>query len=415
MITNRRTFLSALSLGTGLSLGGLVFRAEAAGAKPKVLVVVFQRGAVDGLSMVAPVNDARYQALRPTIALAKPNAPKLADADKPKPLDATFSLHPALAPLMPFWSNASLAFVHSVGSPNPTRSHFDAQDYVETGTPGTKTTGDGWLARALAEKPRTGEGPVRAVALQPTLPRILHGDGSSAASAGPLRGVVAFSSLADFQVAKGKNAGGSFEAMYEGALDEALRGAGHDAFAAMKTLDPKLASAPPQNGAKYPTSPLGNRLKQIAQLVRGDVGLEVAVTDCGGWDTHANQSPQLGKRLDDLGQSLAAFAIDLGDRMADVCVVTVTEFGRTVKENGTGGTDHGHGSVMAVLGGKVKGKRVLGKWKGLEQDALFEGRDLAVTTDHRSVFTEILRAQLGMKDTTAAFPGFTPEKLGLFG
>ena len=170
-------------------------------------------------------------------------------------------------------------------------------------------------------------------------------------------------------------------------------------------------------GATYPTSPLGKRMQAIAQLIRADAGVELAVTDCGGWDTHVSQGAakgQLATRLDDLGQSLAAFATDLSDRLADVCTVTVTEFGRTAKENGTGGTDHGHGSVMLVLGGKVRGKKVYARWKGLGADALYEGRDVPVTTDHREVFGEVLRAHLGAKDLGAVFPGFTPSRVGLF-
>ncbi len=384
----RRTFLASLGLAApALLLPRLAF----SGAdKKKTLVVILQRGAVDGLSMVPPVGEKAYYDLRPTIAIEKKAA---------KALDGPFALHPSLSPLLPLWANKSLAIVHAVGSPDPTRSHFDAQDYLETGTPGSKSTDDGWLARALGAK--KGKGSLRAVALSPALPRILRGDPDA----------VAFAALDSFKVA-GKGSG-TFESMYDGALDEALRGAGKDAFAAMNTLEAANVSAiVPANGAKYPDGPLGKRLKQIAQLIRGDVGVEVAVTDCGGWDTHANQKPLLDKRLAELGGALAAFATDLGGRMADVCVVTATEFGRTVKENGSAGTDHGHGSVMMVMGGGVKGKRVLGSWKGLAD--LYEGRDLPVTTDHRTVFAEILRAHLGHKDTSAVFPKHNASKLGLF-
>jgi uncharacterized protein (DUF1501 family) len=202
-------------------------------------------------------------------------------------------------------------------------------------------------------------------------------------------------------------------------VDRALRGTASEAFDAVKRLrEIKPGSFPPKAGAKYPDSPLGKRMRQIAQVIQADLGVEVVVTDCGGWDTHVNQGAakgQLAKRLEDLGQSLGAFATDLADRLADVCTVTVTEFGRTAKENGTGGTDHGHGSVMTVLGGKVRGKKVYARWKGLAPDALYEGRDVPVTTDHRDVFGEILRAHLGTKDLAPIFPGFTPgAPLGLF-
>lgn len=384
----RRSFLASLGLVAPALL--LPRLARSGAAKKKTLVVILQRGAVDGLSMVPPVGEKAYFDLRPTIAV---------DKKQSKPLDGPFALHPSLAGLLPLWANKSLAVVHAVGSTDPTRSHFDAQDYLETGTPGTKSTDDGWLARALASK--KGQGSLRAVALSPTLPRILRGD----------KDAVAFATLDAFAVV-GKGAG-TFESMYDGALDEALRGAGKEAFAAMHALEAaKVGSIAPANGAKYPEGPLGKRLRQIAQLIRAEVGVEVAVTDCGGWDTHVNQKPQLDRRLSELGDALAAFATDLGNRMADVCVVTATEFGRTVKENGSAGTDHGHGSVMLVMGGGVRGKRVLGKWKGLGD--LYEGRDLPVTTDHRAVFSEILRVHLGHPDPSAVFAGHAAPAVGLF-
>jgi uncharacterized protein (DUF1501 family) len=387
----RRSFL--LGGLAGLSLVPRITFASGKSSKKKVLVVLLQRGAVDGLSMVPPVGDKLYAELRPTIAIAKQEA---------KPLDGPFALHPSLKGLLPLWSNKSLAIVHAVGSPDETRSHFDAQDYLETGTPGEKAplpNGEGWLARAMNGK--SGKSSLRAIAVSPTLPRILHGDPDA----------LAFNGVEGFKV--GAKASGSFESMYAGALDEALRGAGTEAFNAMHAIDDaKVSAITPANGAKYPQGAIGKRLKQIAQLIRADVGMEVAVTECGGWDTHVNQKPQLEKRLEELGDALAAFATDLGDRMADVCLVTATEFGRTAKENGSAGTDHGHGSVMLVMGGAVKGKRVLGTWKGLGE--LHEGRDLPVTTDHRTVFAEILRSHLAVGDTSAIFPKLTGNKLGLF-
>ena len=205
--------------------------------------------------------------------------------------------------------------------------------------------------------------------------------------------------------------------MYGAAVDQALRGTASEAFAAMASVQ-SIKNAPPSSGATYPGSPLGKRLQTIAQLVRADAGVEVAVTECGGWDTHAGQGGskgQLAQRLDDLALSLDAFATDLGPRLDDVCLVTVTEFGRTARENGTKGTDHGHGSVMLVLGGKVRGRRVVArKWKGLADDQLWQGRDVPVTTDHRDVFAEVLASHLGERDVQTVFPGFTPTKVGLF-
>jgi uncharacterized protein (DUF1501 family) len=401
MNVSRRQWLQLA--GVGLLLGAARPRparaAEAAASNPnKVLVVLFQRGAVDGLSMVPPYADPRYHELRPTIAVPPPGQPNGALR-----LDATFGLHPGLSALQPAWNAKSLAVVHAVGSPDETRSHFDAQDFVESGTPGVKATDDGWLNRALAvNAPGAAAGNVRAVAFAPTLPRILSGHES----------VLAASSLDDFRVrSPGMPSGaGSFEQMYASAVDQALRGTASEAFGAMtrlRSLSPQALA--PRNKADYPTSPLGKRLQQIAALVRAGVGLEVAMTDCGGWDTHAQQggaTGQLATRLDDLGRALAAFAVDLGDDLRHVCLVTVTEFGRTVRENGTRGTDHGHGSVMLVLGGGVRGGKVHADWRGLADDHLHEARDLPVTTDHRQVFAAVLQRQLGIRDLSSVYPGF---------
>jgi len=404
-MTTRRGFLGALGLAAasltmtrGFAIAKPSSATTASGTGKKVLVVIFQRGAVDALSMIPPYADPRYHTLRPTIAIAKPGSSKGASIK----LDDTFALHPALAPLAPRFSEGSLAIVHAVGSPDATRSHFDAQDFVESGTPGTKSTEGGFLGRALPSGKKTQL--ARAIAMQPNLPRMLRGTNA-----------LAMASLADFRVHGGGEAANDFESLYSGAVDTALRGAASDAFSAMKTLERVRKDAPkPMRGAKYPASPLGNRLREIAQLVRADVGVEIAVTDQGGWDTHANQRAALEKRLDDFGKSLSAFALDLEDRLNDVCLVTVTEFGRTVRENGTGGTDHGHGSAMLVMGGKVRGKKVHGTWKGLADADLFEKRDLPVTTDHRDVFAEILRTHLGVTDLSLVFPGYAPRKIGLF-
>jgi uncharacterized protein (DUF1501 family) len=397
---------SAMSAGVGFALAQ---KPPAPGPKArKVLVVLFQRGAVDGLSMVPPVGDMHYHELRPTIAIPAGDA---------IPLDAPFGLHPALASLEPLWKSGTLALVHAVGSPDSTRSHFDAQDYVESGTPGLKHTEDGFLNRLLRAAPEKDQTSLRALAFSPGLPRMLAGPAPA----------VAISSLDQFKVQAGgapSGVAGDFEQMYASAVDTALRGTADEAFDAVRALRQiKKESFPPSHGASYPTSPLGKRMRQIAQVIQAELGVELVVTDCGGWDTHVNQGAakgQLANRLEDLGQSLAAFATDLTDRLAQVCVVTVTEFGRTARENGTGGTDHGHGSVMMVLGGKVRGKKVYGRWKGLAPEALFEGRDVPVTTDHRDVFAEVLRSHLSHlagKDLSAVFPGYTPSaaaRLGLF-
>ena len=412
-LLDRRRLLRGIGAGITLSR----FLPEAAwGGEPakkpaggKALVVVFQRGAADGLSMVVPFKDQRYYQYRPTIAIAPPGH----GDDAALPIDATFALHPALAPLMKLYKASKLAIVHSVGSPDRTRSHFDAQDFVESGTPGLRATEDGWVNRALAMKKPPRESPFRAVALQPNLPRLLSGPAPA----------LAVASLADFKVQPRGVAGvksRDFEQMYAGSVDQVLKGTASEAFDAMDQML-KIGGMPAESGVSYPSSPLGKRLQQIAQLVRADVGLEVAVTECGGWDTHAGQGDaqgQLAKKLGDLADGLVAFAADLDKRLDDVCLVTVTEFGRTVRENGTKGTDHGHGSVMMVLGGKARGGKIYGKWKGLADDQLWEARDLAATTDHRDVFGEILRAHFGIKDLAPIFPGYSPSPLArvaLFG
>ena len=409
---DRRTFLKcgACSL---VALAGpprfLVRTAAAAESRGKVLVAVFQRGAVDGLGMVMPHGDPGYAGVRPSIGL-KP--PKGGESDRALDLDGFFAVHPALAPLLPLWQSRALAVVHACGSPDTTRSHFDAQDYMEAGTPGVKSTPDGWLARAvraLPEKPS----PFRAVAMGPQLPRVLQGEA----------GAISMTSLDRFDVgAAAADAGAArrgFESLYAEGVRDLLHGTGRETFEAVKMLrSAGAARVPPANGAEYPRSPFGESLRQIAQLVRADVGLEVAFADMQGWDTHVGQGAeqgQLAQKLREFGAALAAFARDLGDRMADVVVLTMSEFGRTVAENGSRGTDHGHATAMLVLGGGVRGGKVYGRWPGLARPQLFEGRDLAVTTDFRTLFAEVATKHLGVQ-AAPLFPGFTPPPapLGLF-
>jgi uncharacterized protein (DUF1501 family) len=311
--------------------------------------------------------------------------------------------------LTPFYEAGALAIIHAVGSPKPTRSHFDAQDFMEGGIPGALAP-DGWLNRALQAEAARNSSAFRAVALQSNLPRSLFGSAPA----------VAMGSVAEFKLRTGRlsEAGTrSFEALYASAVDVALRNTGNETFEALRLLEKsKLDGMPEEHGANYPNSPLGRRLKDVARLIRADIGLEVAATDCGGWDTHVGQGAaqgQLAERLKELGDSLAAFAVDLGDRMADVCVVTMTEFGRTVRENGNRGTDHGTASVMMVLGGGVRGRRVIGQWRGLREPNLFEGRDLAMATDFRAVLSEVLGSHLGISRLGPVFPDFDGAKAPL--
>ena len=372
-----------------------VFASEQAVTGRKRMVVIFQRGAADGLNVVVPHGERAYYEVRPTIAI-----PKESVID----LDGFFGLHPAMSAMKPLWDQRHLAIVHAAGSPDPTRSHFDAQDYMESGTPGVKITEDGWLNRALRDIPEEKPSPFRAISLGASLPRMLSGTIPA----------VAVSNVDQFGVG-GRNPqaqplANTFEAMYDQSVDSALHGTGKETFDAVKMLkasDPSKYQPAP--GANYPRGPLGNALRQVAQLMKADLGVEVAFSDIGGWDTHVNEGAaqgQLAGRLTELSQSLAAFWTDMGDLAENTVVVTMSEFGRTVKENGNRGTDHGHANVMFVMGGPVKGGRVYGKWPGLEREQLYEQRDLALTTDFRRVLGEVVYRHLGNHKLPDVFPGF---------
>jgi len=414
---DRRYFLR--SAGIGLASFGFMaaapdflhqFAAAQAGqrgfGKRKVLVTIFQRGAMDGLNAVVPYDESRYYDLRRTIAIPKPGKNENSALD----LDGFFGLHPALAPLAPFWTSKQLAIVHSAGSPDNTRSHFDAQDYMESGTPGVKGTRDGWLNRVLQSQNSKDASPFRAVSMTQQLPRSLYGRAPS----------VAMTNLADFAINAGmytQNLKGGFEGVWQENAKDSLHETGKETFEAVNFLkQANPAQYKPENGAVYPNSPLGRSLQQIAQLIKAVVGLEIAFAEMGGWDTHTNQSlgnaparGQLANLLRDFGQAIAAFATDLGKRMDDVVVLTMSEFGRTARENGSRGTDHGHGNVMFALGNSIKGGKVYGEWKGLAEDQLNEGRDLAVTTDFRDVFGEIAQRHMGARDLKKIFPGYQSE------
>ncbi|HMI52414.1 MAG TPA: DUF1501 domain-containing protein [Candidatus Saccharimonadales bacterium] len=373
-------------------------------AGKKQMVVLFQRGAADGLNIVVPFAEPNYYRLRPTIAIPQPK--RGTAGESAIDLDGYFALHPSLAPLEPLFHRNQLAIVHAAGSPDPTRSHFDAQDYMESGTPGVKATEDGWLDRAMQTIPEENASPFRAVAMGASLPRMLRG----------AAGAIALPDLKQFKVlpssgAMANVAQGGFEAMYSRSVDHALHGTGAETFEAINLLKKVDASKfPPENGAQYPKSRLGQSLQQIGILLKTGIGVEVLFVDCGGWDNHVNEGGvqgQLANLLRDLGQGLAAFHEDMGDRMENIVVVTMSEFGRTAKENGNRGTDHGHANCMFVMGGAVKGGQVYGKWPGLAEHQLNDGRDLALTTDFRAVVGEILTKHMGVKDLAPVFPGFS--------
>lgn len=408
---SRRIFLK----DGGLALVSLGFAptflartVEGIGAgRQKVLITIFQRGAVDGLNMIVPFGEADYYAARPSLAIAKPGSGETTAID----LDGFFGLHPRMRPLKPFWDAGNMAIVHACGSHDETRSHFDAQDYMESATPGVKSTPDGWMNRYLHAKEHQKATPFRAVALAQQLPRALQGTAPA----------LAIGQIAQFGIRAGQSTEmvqSSFEAEYAAAANSALHATGREAFDAVKMLkkaDPSQYA--PANGAEYPRSPFGEALRQIAQLIKADVGLEVAFAESGNWDHHANEGAAVGilaNRLDDLARGIAALVRDLGDRMQDVVVMTMSEFGRAVAENGSRGTDHGHGNAMMLIGGGVRGGKVYGKWPGLKREQRHDGRDLAVTTDFRAVFNETVRGHLGLHDTSRVFPGFTGvERLGI--
>ncbi len=439
--SSRRVFLKSSALA-GLVFGSaprslmrsVYASGVGSGTKRKTLVVIFQRGACDGLNTVIPYADPGYAKGRPSIAIPAPGGGRVGTA---LDLDGHFGLHPALDDLLPLYKEGQLGIVHAIGSPDLTRSHFDAQDFMESGTPGIKSTPDGWMNRCSGSLAKN-ESKFRAVALTHSLPRILRGSSKA----------VALARLDDFQVkediemSEGRGMGGgrrgrrrpdrpgaatmaegdpktagtpgesstAFEKLYADAAHDMLGNAGRETFEAIEALkvaDP--AKYQPRAGASYPRGRLGDSMKQMAQLIKADLGVELAFVDVGGWDHHTAEGAstgQLANLLRQLGSSMAAFHRDLDDRMNDVVVMTMTEFGRTVRENGNRGTDHGHGGVSFVLGGPVAGGRVYGRFPKLSEENLFEGRDLPVTTDFRDLTGEVLARHMGLTDLRAVFPGY---------
>jgi uncharacterized protein (DUF1501 family) len=433
MAINRRVFLKSgamalLAMGLPPEFVTRSLLAETRGAaRKKTLVCIFQRGAVDGLSMVIPYGETAYYRARRSIAIA--DASRASGGAGALDLDGFFGMHPALKPLHELYGRRELAVVHATGSPSPTRSHFEAQDVMESASPDGRAR-DGWLNRVLGSTPceacdgrtladpgahaahhaagQTGLGGVealRGVAMGASLPLSLRGTAPA----------LAIDDLDRFGVAGGRDASlaSTFERMYHTAGGDAVTGAadeGLEAAALLKRVDP--ARYRPADGVQYPAGDFGRSLRQIAQLVKADVGVEIAFADLGGWDTHVAQggaNGQLARRLGELAQGLRAFYDDLGDRMGDVVVLTMSEFGRTVAENGTGGTDHGHANCMMVMGGGVAGGRVHGEWPGLEPEQLNEGRDLKVTTDFRDVFAELTARHLGAQQLDRVFPGYSVD------
>jgi uncharacterized protein (DUF1501 family) len=390
----RRIFLRGAAMvmaGAGAVPFWLGRAAASTTGRRKILIAIFQRGAADGLNVVVPFAEKRYYDLRPSIGIPAPTSANQGNAAID--LDGRFGLHPALQPLKALWDQRMLAVVEATGSPDPSRSHFDAQDYMESGTPGTK--GDGWLNRALLP-PGPDSSPLRAIAMSATLPRTLQGE----------RSAIAVNNVEQFRA--GDDTAAIIENMYSNSTDQRLATAGKDAFAAMRMLETLNRSQyVPSRGTQYAQGgELGRSLQQIAGLIKANAGVETAFAEIGGWDHHQSEPGQMSNVLRQFGSALAAFCTDMGDRMEDIVLVTMSEFGRTAQENGNNGTDHGHGDMMFVIGGPVLGGKVYGDWPGLEQEQLYEGRDLAVTTDFRAVLSELVAGQLGTKDLSQVFPGY---------
>ncbi len=400
---NRREFLKTVSLIPALSLLplgnlGWAARVTEATSSHKRLIVVFLRGAVDGLNVVIPYNEPAYYDGRPTIAIPAVGASESRLAD----LDGQFGLHPALANLLPWWRERSLAFVHACGSPDATRSHFDAQDYMESGTPGIKTTPDGWMNRLLAALPDPHT-PTQAVSFGPTLPRIFAGKI-------PVANVSVGKNMAQPMPLDRPVISDAFDRLYRG--NDPLSHAYQEGQRARKQLVADLVQdmEAASNGAPS-ASGFTQIADQAARLMAHDKNIQLAFLAVGGWDTHINQgmaTGQLANHLRPLGDGLASLAHNLGSAFGDTTIIVISEFGRTIHENGNGGTDHGHGNVMWLMGGDIHGGKVYGKWPGLSTENLHEGRDLAVTTDFREVISTVLAQQLKLSgpQLAAVFPGF---------
>ena len=412
MAISRRYFLKS----SGLSLFGAAtvppfLRRTAyaldqpnARARKKILVAIFQRGAADGLNTIVPFGDPNYYLLRPSIAIPPPSSRSANGGRTAIDLDGFFGLHPSLAALKPLFDARHLAIVQAAGSPDSTRSHFDAQDYMETAAPGVRAESRGWLNRYLESAPEAEATPFRAVALTPRMPMTFVG-------AAP---ALAMNNVKGFRLPAGSGSAAltdAFESMYASTSDPLLGSTAREMFEAAATLERLgMADYQPANGAQYPAGQLGKSLQQVAQLIKADVGLEVAFAEVSGWDHHVNEGAaegQLANSLRQFGDALAAFHQDLGDRMSDVLLLSMTEFGRAARENGNRGTDHGHAAVMFALGGPVKGGKVYGRWPGLGEDQLYEGRDLALTTDFRDVFAEVAVRHLHAANANPIFPGFS--------
>lgn len=417
---SRKAFLKAGGLSLfGIGIGGIpAFMAQAAELieapklfkRKKILVSIFQRGAMDGLMAVSPFEDPFLKAARPGLFISPS---KTASNNPLIDLDGRFGLHPSMKAFERFFREKRLAIVHGIGSPNNTRSHFDAQDYMESGTPFNKGTSSGWLNRAVGLMGHEAT-PFQAVSLTNSMPRSFYGENPC----------LSIANLQDFNIqlrasqVNTNRVSQSFEELYDQTSSGLLKATGRESFDALKVIKSvDVKNYKPSDNAVYPNSPLGNSLKQIAQLIKMNVGLELAFAESGGWDTHFNQGAENGifsRNVNDLSMSIMAFWTDLEQFQDDLTVMTMTEFGRTVKQNGTGGTDHGRASCNFILGNDVNGGLVHGKIAPLAIENLEDGRDLAVTTDFRTVFSEVAEKHLLISNKNQVlFPGFEGKGIGV--
>ncbi len=400
----RRTFIKCTGLAALNLMWGLNGRLWAGGsAHRRRLVVVLLRGAVDGLSVVVPYAESEYYGLRPNIAIPQPGK-----TDGAIKLDNRFALHPALARIHPLWEQGKLAFVHAGGSPDPSRSHFEAQDYMETGTPGTKTTPDGWMNRLIPYVPGP-VGPTTAVNLGPVIPRILKGKAT-------VTNVTLGPGGRPWSVLDRPRVGSAFDKLYSGddPLSMAYKEGRAGRKALMESMQPAIDPMHTALDTRSVRNGANNPVRQLARLMRNDPKLTLAFFAVGGWDTHVNQggvNGQLANRLRRLAEGLSLLGEGLGPELDNTVVVVMSEFGRTVRENGNGGSDHGHGNVMWLFGGNVNGRRVYGRWAGLTPNALYEGRDLPVFTDFRDVLSMVLVNHLQLQPNLIGtiFPDHTAQ------
>jgi uncharacterized protein (DUF1501 family) len=403
----RRTFLQSALAGLSFSvlptwMPRLAFTPNAGTARGDVLVCLFLRGAADALNIVVPFGEDNYYEQRPTIAIPRPDDTRAKPELRAQNLDGVFGLHPALAPLLPAWHAKELAFVHACGAPDESRSHFQAMELMERGVETGSGPASGWLGRHLASLDTGNHSPLRAVGIGERVPRMLQGTIPASA----LR------SIADFHL---RGDGVAVQAMQNALAnmyvrDDPLGELGGETLDTLALIE-KLSATEymPRRGAKYPDSELGMGLKQVASLLKAQVGLEIACLDVGGWDTHIAQGGAEGNMaglLSDVAHSLAAFYHDVADQSNSLSIVVLSEFGRRLQENGGLGTDHGHGSVMWLLGGNVQGGRVHGDWRGLHPDLLFENMDVPVTTDYRDVLGEVLFKRLKNPNLAEIFPNY---------